>query len=468
MSYIVTIFKFNKNEVILHEGREKMGFQTLRKSHLKRNIIIEVAAVAIISACILTFTRAKYRTTQSIPLVNGTINYTLADLNIVAIYVDNEEVETLPSGNYELTSESYCTVNNERDDSINLSYDSDTQTLSISPMENKGTKCYLYFEEQKSAIDVILANSTRGSGTPNFANTSCSNGTNNGSNCDEATVGLYEGEENGETIYYFRGDVDDNWVSFAGFYWRIIRTNSDGSIRMIYAGTDPNITTGEGTQIQTSAFNSTYNASYYVGLKYSTSQHGTTTNSTIMGILNTWYTSNLASYASELTSGTGFCGDREMTSGYSWSATPSSDIFYAGYGRLVQNSSNVMPTFDCSNSSDLYTTSGTGSGNGALQYPIGLITADEVIYAGMSWSGGTTDNYLYTNQAYWTISPYSFGVGSSNGWAYVFVVDSAGYLYGNNWVHISYGVRPVINLRADVSLTGTGTSSDPYTVTLTN
>ena len=95
-----------------------MEFQTLKKNHLKRNIIIGILIVGIISAVVLNFTRAKYRTTQSIPLVTGTINYSLADLNIVAITVDGKEVDSIPEGNYELTSESYCTVNGEKDERI--------------------------------------------------------------------------------------------------------------------------------------------------------------------------------------------------------------------------------------------------------------------------------------------------------------------------------------------------------------
>ena len=62
-----------------------MEFEVLKKSHLKRNIIIGVVVVGVISVIVLNFTRAKYRVTQSIPLVNGTINYTPYDLNIVAI-----------------------------------------------------------------------------------------------------------------------------------------------------------------------------------------------------------------------------------------------------------------------------------------------------------------------------------------------------------------------------------------------
>ena len=52
-----------------------MTFETLKRSHLKRNIIIALIAVGVISAVVLNFTRAKYRTTQSMPLLNGTILY---------------------------------------------------------------------------------------------------------------------------------------------------------------------------------------------------------------------------------------------------------------------------------------------------------------------------------------------------------------------------------------------------------
>ena len=135
-----------------------MTFETLKRSHLKRNILIAVAIVFILSAIILTFTRAKYKVTDSMPLLNGTINYTLADLNVVAMYVDGEQVDTLPDGKHTLTSESYCTnEDNEKDESITLSYDSATQGLSVSPLTKKGTKCYLYFESEPTSNVQILA-----------------------------------------------------------------------------------------------------------------------------------------------------------------------------------------------------------------------------------------------------------------------------------------------------------------------
>ena len=109
-----------------------MKYEVLKRSYVKRNIIIAIVIVLVLSAIILTFTRAKYRTTQSMSLLNGTINYTLADLNIVAMYLDGSEIDTLPDGNYELTSESYCTnEENVKDDSITLNYDGSTNTFTV-------------------------------------------------------------------------------------------------------------------------------------------------------------------------------------------------------------------------------------------------------------------------------------------------------------------------------------------------
>ena len=437
-----------------------MKIETLKKNHLKRNIIIGIVVVLIISAVILNFTSAKYRVTQSIPLVNGTINYTLPDLNVVAITVDGESVDTIPDGNYELTEESYCTYKDGSTISnLTLNYDSTTKAFSITPYTTKGTKCYLYFTE-KNLADEMLAklNLTVNEETPDFSKTSCSSG------CGEATNGLYKEETSKGTTYYFRGTVDNNWVKFADKYWRIIRINEDGSLRLIYSGDGSAQTTGTGTQIGTSAFNSSYNNNAYVGFKYTTNNvHGTGTNSTILTALNTWYTNNLTSYADKIDGNTGFCGDRTPSTSSSSinnsGGTGTTTTYYAGYIRL---DTNKQPTFDCSNSSDLYTTSGSSQGNKALQYPIGLITADEVAFAGGVYGRTNQNYYLYTDWVYWTMSPYRFDVGW--GGAYVFIVWSSGFL-NNIRVNDAYGVRPVINLRSDVTISGgDGTVNNPYTI----
>ena len=431
-----------------------MKIETLKQSHLKRNIIIGIGLILIISAVILNFTRAKYRVTQSIPLVNGTINYSLADLNIVAITVDGESVNTIPDGNYELTEKSYCTVNGEKDSSISISYDSNTKTLNVIPFTTKGTKCYLDFTE-KNLADEMLAklNLTVNEGTPDFSKTSCASG------CGEATNGLYKEETSKGTTYYFRGTVDNNWVKFADFYWRIIRINEDGSLRIIYQGTEANIT-GTDTQIGTSAFNTSSADNMHVGFKYTNDNvHGT--DSTILSALNNWYSSNLLSYSSSIDGNAGFCGDRiPSTSSSSINNQGGTGTITTYYGGFIRLTTNKQPSFECSNSNDLYTTSGAENGNKALQYPIGLITADEVAYAGgVTGSSSNQSYYLYTGQNYWTISPYFYDIG-----ACAFILGLSGNL--GYWdVYNEYGVRPVINLKKDVTISsGNGTSSNPYVI----
>ena len=221
---------------------------------------------------------------------------------------------------------------------------------------------------------------------------------------------------------------------------------------MIYQGTSAN-TTGTGTQIGTSAFNSsyTYNRSYYVGLVHDrSSQHGSGQPSTIMNTLNTWYNSNLASYEEDyIDTGAGFCSDRNLQSG-SWSATGSHD--YAAYGRLY-NKGSESASLQCSDVDIL------SQDNGRLPNPIGLITADEAALAGVTWNN-QKESYLNTGQDYWTMSPYNY---SSSFGARVFDVWLDGTL-GAQDVDSTIGVRPVINIRADISLTGSGTTSDPFKV----
>ena len=402
-----------------------MKYEVLKRSYVKRNIIIAIVIVLVLSAIILTFTRAKYRTTQSMPLLNGTINYTLADLNIVAMYLDGSEIDTLPDGNYELTSESYCTnEENVKDDSITLNYDGSTNTFTVAPFNKKGTKCYLYFDEKASGGDYILA----GDNPPTNSTTDWTGG----------------------TSYYYTGNPN-NWVQFGGFWWRIIRINGDGSIRMIYQGTSAN-TTGTGTQIGTSEFNSSYNKSYYVGLVYALNQHGSGQPSTIMNTLNTWYNNNLASYEADyIDTGAGFCSDRNLQSG-SWSAAVSHN--YAAYGRLY-NKGSESASLQCSNVDIL------SQDNGRLPNPIGLVTADEAALAGVTWNN-QKESYLNTGQTYWTMSPYGFS--GSN--AYVFYVNSYGCLYHSSVDWTGPGVRPVINLKANVTiLSGDGSSLNPYKIT---
>ena len=451
-----------------------LEFETLHSNkHRIHFLTLFVYAVVLLVVFLVGRSHARYRVTESIPLVNGTINYSLADLNIVAITVDGEASDTIPEGNYELTENSYCTVNGEEDSSISISYEADTQLLTVTPFTTKGTKCYLDFKKAttKEVNTTLLGTIDVNLDTPDFSKTSCTSKEYNGTarTCGEETVGIYEETTSKGTTYYWRGDVDNNYLVFANKYWRIIRVNEDGTLRIIYSGEKSTVDAAgketvlangyndgstDYTQTQTSVFNSSYNQSYYVGYTYQTdaqrpsTQNGGTA-STIKGILDTWYSNNLASYDSKIASGgsAGFCNDREMATGYRWSATPSSNIYYAAYERWI---TNKTPSFECSNTLDLYTTI------------IGLITADEVMYAGGTGSSNY-GYYLYTGNWYWTMSPCYFDVSSSDSYAVVFLVYSDGnFSIGN--VSGGFGVRPVINIASNVTITGSGTISDPYVV----
>ena len=405
-------------------------FETLHSNKHRIYLLCGIVCVVVLMVTlIITTSKAKYRTTQSIPFIQGTINFSPYDYKTVAMYIDGEPVDTLPDGKYELTEESYCTnEDNEKDESITLSYDSATQGLLIAPMNKKGTKCYLYFVERLCPEGATACNTIVAASKPQGQTT----------------------DWTGETTYYYTGNPN-NWVQFAGFWWRIIRINGDGSIRMIYQGTSAN-TTGTGTQIGTSAFNSSNNYKRYVGLVYNTSsQHGYGTNSTIMTTLNNWYNNNIENddknlhYEQYIDTGAGFCSDRNMASGYNWS---SSTVYYAAYDRY-----NGPASLQCHDDDIL------SQDNGKLPNPIGLVTSDEAVLTGITWSSANTGSYLYTGQNYWTMSPYNYdGYG-----AHVFIVSSDGNIYWGS-VYDAWGVRPVINIRADVSLTGTGTVDDPFKI----
>ena len=193
--------------------------------------------------------------------------------------------------------------------------------------------------------------------------------------------------------------------------------------------------------------------------------HGTGTESGIKKVVDKWYEENIldTEYEDLLSIEAGFCGDRTRSTSSSslnnLGGTETTATYYGAYIRLI---TNKTPTFECSDEDyDLYTVDESSRGNHALDYPVGLITADEVAYAGGVVGSNNTNSsyYLYTNQTYWTMSPLEF----VNGYAFVFIVNNHGSL-GNSSVNPTFGVRPVLNIRGDITISGSGTSTDPYVV----
>ena len=330
---------------------------------------------------------------------------------------------------------------------------------------------------------------------------------------DNNTNTLYTSTEDSKTVYYFAGNATDNWVKFGTFtsdgpirgyfdvsgtfskeyttleecnsassynincsyawkkddpiYWRIIRTNSDGSVRLLYHGTS---TTAIDAYIGESAFNATDNDPMYVGYMYGTSgslanNRLNTNDSTIKGVIDNWYKDNLnTNYGKYLSTTAVYCNDRSNPSGgYN---TGSTQFFYGGYTRLL---TNHAPTYDCTDTNDKFTVD-TSTGNGKLTYPIALMTADEVVFAGGEY-GSNAKTWYYYNSANghsvgstWDLmSPYIW----KDSLAYNFgVVGSLfpGHLSNGRISGSSY-VRPALSLKSCVKYSsGNGSASAPYTI----
>ena len=298
------------------------------------------------------------------------------------------------------------------------------------------------------------------------------------------------GDGIGEDTYYFSGNHEENWIKFGGFYWRIIRINEDGSVRILYSGTSPDTSDGH---IGMLAFNSKNNDPMYAGYMYGTTgslanNRINTNDSTIKTAVDTWYQNNLLSNYDKYISKTAiYCNDRSVGSGtYN---TASTQFDYSGYVR-VDSQYVENPSYKCGGTktgglfettqatADKFSASTTGGGNGQLKYPIALMTADELVYAGTSYqmmSDGVdqTDIWYYKNSkgnpivsdSWWLLTPAYWAnkiidVSNAGG------VEAIGSLW-DGMVSISLSTRPVISLKSCVKYSsGDGSSSNPYEVTI--
>jgi len=305
---------------------------------------------------------------------------------------------------------------------------------------------------------------------------------------DSNEAGLYITQDDLGDSYYFRGAPSNNYVQFGSYaanstvgdttyneetpmYWRIVRINGDGTIRLVYDGTTKaqNGTT-HASNIGNSAFNSNSDNAKYVGYTYEgTNEAGETVqvDSTIKGVVDSWYDTHLEANYGDKIADSIFCNDRSEASytyyDSNWStitdpnAAVYTDIYYGAYKRF---NTDKAPSLKCPNQSDRYTVDDTTNGNGLLSNPVGLITVDEKVLAGNSAGKTNTSYYLYNGDYYWTSAP-SYWDGrlvSASVWG----VDGGG-LY-NVGVKYEHGVRPVINLKADVKFTGDGTIDNPYKI----
>ena len=245
----------------------------------------------------------------------------------------------------------------------------------------------------------------------------------NDSNVVTSGDGLYSKTTSTGTTYYFKGAVENNYVKFADKVWRIVRINEDGTMRLI---TQDNV-------ISSQKFNSAYNT--YDKMYY--------TNSEIKTAVENWYKTNISDkgFDEKVVNGNYFCEQAKVVY----------NTNYTAGSATVATKDNYTPSFDCTTD---------GNGKGVVSGKVGLITIDEVLFAG-GVIGSNSNFYLKNGSAYCMMSPAGFY--TYNDYARAWGVVSAGRI-GDFHVASNYGVRPVINLSADTLVTGSGTSSDPYVV----
>ena len=238
-------------------------------------------------------------------------------------------------------------------------------------------------------------------------------------------------------------------------YWKIVRINGDGSIRLIYNETSAN---DSSFTIGSTPYNLNDDDPKYTGYTYDNG-----TDSFVKREIDTWYNNTLgknSAYDSMVILGR-FCSD---SSGYHYNETFGGNLF-ASWDRLAQASSDFAkdnaPTFACPSTSESY--------GGSYRLKAGLITADELVYAGESYSV-EGNSYLNPGQGgipYWTMTPSyddrgtrTRGVVSYSSNNYIMVT----FLSFNDISH-SYNLRPVINIKTDgMTLIGDGTMENPYTL----
>ncbi len=440
---------------------------------------------------------------------NGTLSAKLseatADITITTIYQQQEdknykEVETIPDTKDYVLNEKSSTCTNSATPTW-------SNGLIVENLNKTGTECELYFDKKKTAEEVLadlgLQKSQTGCPTENNREVTVT-----GVEASQKLICSTQ-DDDGES-YYFRGTTDNNWIKFGqtsnsqDIWWRIIRINGDGTIRLIYAGEGTSPTGNGANALNSIAYHPTYNDNTYVGYYYGTTggkdfskTHSNTTASNIATQTNTWFsnTTNLNETAqlNHIDENAGFCNNRQISDtaqkwwtseGTSNRGTGSVYTAYKGWYNTFQTNGSWRTdvnyaSLKCSSSADnfeenadynrdYYTWENHAKrGNQKLKQPVGQITVDEVILAGGFGGQANSGYWLNVEHEYWTMSPWSM---YTNGNAYVFGVYNNGYLDRSDVHNTNFGVRPVINLKADTSFTFTnpdqpkGTTTNPYIV----
>ena len=418
--------------------------------------------------------------------VVGTVKTRPKDDLYVAALIDGVESSTFPTTNkYNASVE--CTRNGKKIDAKESIDWSGTEWELTTKIKSGNVRCNATFESLAPAPNgwyeagngTLLA-SLRDNNTLKTPITTPGAAV---STADEAL--LASAEDDYGTSYYFRGAVTNNYVEFANKCWRIVRVSGDGSVKLILHNDNTTKVANPcdaannsasaafarySGEKYTSKFNTNYDDNAYVGFKYGTvgasdyaSAHANINNSTILTNLETWYTNNLKTYADTIAD-TVWCNDKTNVTDTSydpWGWTPNG----YGYGKNVTYYGATQRLISTNGR-----TGGTGpslkcnSGLSKINSKVGLITADELAYAGYAAALKNTTTYLQENATdtdWLSLSPSVF----FSVYAFVWSVNGGSGDFGNYSVNSDGGVRPAISLIISTTISGgTGTSEDPYVV----
>ena len=416
----------------------------------------------LITICIIIFNRDKLYEAK----------YTEPKDTLLAITINGEISTTFPTTKYYETSVE-CTTGTGK-----VEWNGTKWVLTTSGITKGSTKCNATFITKVPTLaEAILANNEVKAPltTPGAAISTAS----------EAL--LASTEDDYGTSYYFRGAVKNNYVEFANKCWRIVRVGGDGSVKLILHNDNPTGAANPCDAANNSAsaafarytdetykskFNKKYDDNAYVGFKYGTpgsskyeTTHANTNNSTILTNLETWYNNNLKTYESVIAD-TVWCNDKTNVtdtsynpSSYGGNATGlgygTNKTYYGAAQRVVNASGRAGgtgPSLKCNGELSKITSK------------VGLITVDELVFAGYA-SGNNVTTYLQENATdtyWWSLSPYVFDGFDARVWG-VYGSDGG---YGGSDVDNACGVRPSISLKSTTNVTGDGTSSSPYIISM--
>lgn len=365
------------------------------------------------------------------------------------------------------------------------------ETNKVIMQTNSSDKCYVYFDvySVKYFNEKILEDNPTTLTRTDFSAPLTNDNTKTIYKVSGNWTEDINGDGEGEVVYYFAGNALNNWVKFGknendeDLYWRIIRINEDNSVRLLYSGTSPSTIEG---YISLNYYFMSSSDVKFVG--YMFGESGTldnnrlnTNNSNIKSVVDEWYGNTFMvkndlegnlfnNYVSKTAI---YCNDRVRTTemqSYGW-------YYYGAYNRLYDNK---HPSYKCGNDFsgnlfdnysylDKFSVSTTYGGNGDLIYPVALITADEIAYAGGVYNIDAKAWYYYNSLGesiigdnyWWTMSP---SYGSYAGYARVFSMNNATLSDRNA---SSSAIRPVISLKSCVYwLSGDGSNSNTYEVYL--